>query len=236
MSLGLLKNRVFTIAVLLLILGVLVVGVFSRTGIEQQDHAELPAMQESPQLLTPQPNSVVENDQSNNDQVQDDGDELSEESKANIDAQIAMARKRLEALANRNQQKQNQIDETIIDESTEQASLLEAELSYLVEQWRASWEAGHIDDYLSYYSHDFKPENNRGLDEWRKQRRSRVTAATARDIKLQNFKVTSDLSNQEVTITFEQNYRSTSYQEVSQKKLVVAKREGEWKIISESEL
>ncbi|MBI3375426.1 MAG: L,D-transpeptidase family protein [Betaproteobacteria bacterium] len=105
-----------------------------------------------------------------------------------------------------------------------------------IETWRLDWESGDSERYLLHYGKDFRT-SDKDLDGWRAHKR-RVSAqknwirVTLKDIGAQRDPGAMNL----VTVTFEQEYRSSNLSERSRKRQYWALEQGGWKIVYEAPL
>ena len=116
-------------------------------------------------------------------------------------------------------------------------SELKKSLSTRVEAWRTSWEKTvefqNLDDYERFYSKAFYSEFSRkNYDAWmadkaRKLRKKSAIAVTLGPLRF--FKSSDD----EVTVTFLQTYRSSNYSDRGLKVLRLRRERDLWKIIAE---
>jgi hypothetical protein len=83
--------------------------------------------------------------------------------------------------------------------------------------WVKSWEGQNIAAYLSCYRNDFtSPGISR--DQWEKQRAERIGTSSKMEIQLSDLKK-KKLSADRIQVTFVQDYRSSTYADVSLKSL-----------------
>jgi len=117
----------------------------------------------------------------------------------------------------------------------EQVSLLKVDINYMIEQWQEAWQTGDTDRYLSFYSDQFSPSSGLTLAAWRQQRQERVSTDNPITLELSEFEVVLAEDNKKATVSFDQIYQSSDFQEQSRKELVLLKDE-EWRIVAEREL
>ena len=108
----------------------------------------------------------------------------------------------------------------------------QTQLIQRIQEWAEGWSSGEADRYLSFYSEAFVPESRISLERWTAQRRQRVTPNQAIQITIENPAVIS-YNDQQAVITFRQFYQSRSLRARSNKQLVLALENGQWKIVSE---
>ena len=103
-----------------------------------------------------------------------------------------------------------------------------------IEAWRGDWESRDPERYLSHYGTEFRTSDT-DFDGWRTHKR-RVNArkkwirVTLKDVGVFRDPGAPDL----VTITFEQDYRSSDLSGRSRKRQYWAMEEGRWKIVYEA--
>ncbi|WP_173765581.1 L,D-transpeptidase family protein [Nitrogeniibacter mangrovi] len=106
-------------------------------------------------------------------------------------------------------------------------------LKMAIESWRKDWESLDVDRYLAHYAHAFKSDTL-SQDAWRA--RKRAVAQHKSWIKVGVAKMSMLLSpgrDGAVEVTFEQNYRSNNFNEVSRKRQYWIKEDGQWRIAYE---
>jgi hypothetical protein len=98
--------------------------------------------------------------------------------------------------------------------------------------WAAAWMAQNPDQYLSVYSPDFQLAVNESRPAWEMNRRERLLSPSyiQLDVRFDRF---TQRANGEVEAQIRQAYRSDSYREISNKILVLEKRDGRWLIREE---
>lgn len=103
-----------------------------------------------------------------------------------------------------------------------------------LEAWAAHWSSKDVDGYLSWYAPDFKPASGAERAAWETLRRERITAPASIDVKLEAVRLESDDSGRVVS-HFLQLYKTDKAQLRSRKRLVWARVDTAWKIVSEGE-
>ena len=103
-----------------------------------------------------------------------------------------------------------------------------------IEAWRKDWESRDLERYLSHYGAGFRT-GDRDLDGWRAHKRrvnvhKRWIRVTLKDIGVYRDPGALNL----VTVTFEQEYRSSNLSERSRKRQYWELEEGHWKIVYEA--
>lgn len=103
-----------------------------------------------------------------------------------------------------------------------------------LEAWAANWSGKDADGYLSWYAPDFKPANGAERAAWETLRRERIAAPASIDVKLEAVRIEPDDSGRVVS-QFLQLYKTDKAQLRSRKRLVWARVDTAWKIVSEGE-
>ena len=101
--------------------------------------------------------------------------------------------------------------------------------------WVMAWAKQDIDKYLSMYSPDFEPGNNKTRAEWESQRRARISKKI--QIRIEVVDVLLEVgSSTAVVATFQQQYRADGLNEISNKMLVFirdSEKSSQWRIVDE---
>lgn len=106
-----------------------------------------------------------------------------------------------------------------------------AQCEFAAHDWAAAWSARDLGKYLGYYSADFEPITRADKEDWKRFRAERLNKPQI-SVTLDRMQV-RQLSPESCEVVFEQQYRSSDYDDDVAKKLVL-KREGkDWKIIRE---
>lgn len=159
------------------------------------------------------------------------GAQLSDEQLA---TQISIAQQQLQQVEAVNQRKQAQFQKILAQESTAEKSLLEAELAYQIGGWRDAWQAGEIDQYLSYYSEAFQPKGRETFEQWKRRRLRLVNATRSIELQMEDFEVSYDPATNRSLVTFTQFYESENYKDVSKKRIIFENQQDRWMIVSET--
>lgn len=101
--------------------------------------------------------------------------------------------------------------------------------------WLMAWAKQDIDKYLSMYSPDFEPGDNKTRAEWESQRRARISKKI--QIRIDAVDVLLEVgSSTAVVATFQQHYRADGLKEISNKMLVFirdSEKSSLWRIVDE---
>jgi len=101
-----------------------------------------------------------------------------------------------------------------------------------LETWRDAWARRDVQGYLRAYAPDFTPAKG-SRAEWEKKRRAVIGAASDVSLTLDDVQVTVTPAG-EAQSTFDQAYRSKSYQDRVRKTLAWRQVGGEWRIVRET--
>lgn len=102
----------------------------------------------------------------------------------------------------------------------------------VLQTWAASWSERDEDAYFSLYAEDFVPPGGGSRAEWEKRRRLLMGLAKTIEVKIESPVVEPGADGTSV-VTFNQYYRSDSYQDAVRKQLRLVERDGRWLIIEE---
>jgi len=93
--------------------------------------------------------------------------------------------------------------------------------------WREAWINMKPDAYFSFYSQKYTSR-----DSWKSARRARLMSAQKISLDLSDIRFTMQ-DDKHATTTFQQDYRSTSYQDSLEKTLFWEEINGKWLIVNE---
>lgn len=102
----------------------------------------------------------------------------------------------------------------------------------MLETWAATWSERDEDAYFSLYAEDFVPPGGGSRAEWEKRRRLLMGQAKSIEVKIESPVVEAGPDGTSV-VTFNQYYRSDTYQDAVRKQLRMVERDGRWLIIEE---
>lgn len=166
----------------------------------------------APELLTPlpKPNTTVSPSPAQADNGKDGEDKVAAKNSANS--------------AQTQTQTQTQAA-PVLDQATQE------ELQLAVSAWADAWSRQDMAAYLDAYSGQFVPDKNLTRDEWKSQRKARITGR--KSIQVTVGKLEFENLNQDIQVTFNQIYKSGKTHTNQQKRLVFSKQDGQWKIARE---
>ncbi len=109
----------------------------------------------------------------------------------------------------------------------------QTEIGNFVREWAAAWSAQDVDRYLGFYDPNFLPADGKTLQQWRAERRVRLSAPEYIRVSVQNIQpLRSEIDR--ATANFVQHYESNRYRSTALKELALQRRGNEWKIVRES--
>lgn len=94
--------------------------------------------------------------------------------------------------------------------------------------WREAWISMNPEAYFNFYSQKYTSR-----DSWKAARRARLMSAQKISLDLSDIKFTMQ-DNKHATTSFQQDYRSTSYQDSLEKTLFWEEINGKWQIVNET--
>jgi len=113
---------------------------------------------------------------------------------------------------------------------------LNDKIQALMKAWKIAWEntageKGEMEGYMSFYSDDFATKE---LDKkgWRGDKEEKGRAKSWIRLELIDLDISKTTENR-LEVRFLQDYKSSNFSEKSQKKLILIKKDSEWKILSE---
>jgi chromosome segregation ATPase len=126
-----------------------------------------------------------------------------------------------------------QVEPAVADESQPfRPQVRSADLVALVTSWAQAWSNQDVDEYLASYSDRFQPASGLSRSRWQEQRRQRLTAPSFIEVEISSLDVSID-GPERGSVTFDQSYRSDTFQDVVRKSLELVLEDGEWRILSE---
>ena len=106
------------------------------------------------------------------------------------------------------------------------------QVTLAINDWLRAWENRDMGAYLASYTDDFVGQNEASHTTWVKSRTARITGASSISVDYSKLKVILERGNT-TKATFLQSYRSDSYQDRTQKTLMLKKVDGKWLISQE---
>ena len=104
-----------------------------------------------------------------------------------------------------------------------------------LEKWLVDWQSLDSDRYLEHYAREFR-SNGMDLAAWRIHKRRVIKAASSIRVTLANVSMLRNPGMREglVTVTFDQDYRSSNLVQKTRKRQYWAPEDGRWKIVYEA--
>ena len=106
------------------------------------------------------------------------------------------------------------------------------ELIEAIDLWRDAWSGQNASQYLSNYSENFEVPGNQSRQTWEALRRTRLTKPRYIKLKI-DYKKFELIDTNVVDVFFQQNYRSNTYSDQTNKVLRLSKEGKDWKILLE---
>ncbi len=102
----------------------------------------------------------------------------------------------------------------------------------MAQAWAEAWADQRVDDYLAFYSREFRPPRGLARGDWENLRRSRITRPQFIKLSLV-FQESRTAAEGWGWIKFRQSYWSNAYNDTVTKQLELLWEEGGWKILRE---
>lgn len=112
--------------------------------------------------------------------------------------------------------------------SDQQEAVLQA-----VRRWAKAWSGQEVQTYLDSYADNFNPGKGQTLEQWRSERRERVSSPAHISVELINPSVRIGEDGR-ARVTFQQNYAADSYSDKVLKTLILGQTGNRWLIERES--
>ena len=107
------------------------------------------------------------------------------------------------------------------------------EVTQLTQEWATRWSTKDVSAYLGKYGNAFRPEGM-SRSAWEAQRRNRLSTPQDINVQLSGLQVAPSYEAAgAIEARFIQRYRSATHKDTTQKTLIWAKENGQWKIIRE---
>jgi ketosteroid isomerase-like protein len=103
----------------------------------------------------------------------------------------------------------------------------------VVREWASAWSRRDSEAYLTFYSVSFVPPQERPLEEWKEERRQRLSAEEDISVDVSDLQV-SERTDGDLEARFQQRYESKSFSDVVLKTLLLRKEGETWRIVAES--
>lgn len=109
------------------------------------------------------------------------------------------------------------------------------ELQQLITNWATSWSAQNVEAYLDFYTGEYSPDPKVTHKQWEWGRHKRISKPAFIKIEVSDISL-AEAGNGKVRSVFRQTYQSDTYQDEVYKTLILALKNGQWKIATESTL
>lgn len=106
-------------------------------------------------------------------------------------------------------------------------------ISAAVYDWAQTWQNQDLDAYLAAYAPDFQPAGGLSREAWEAQRRERVGSPERIRVRVRNPNITI-VNDERARVTFEQEYESDTYSDVTNKVLDLRRSGDRWLILRET--
>lgn len=110
-------------------------------------------------------------------------------------------------------------------------STSQGQIKLMVDQWLAAWQAKQLNQYMSFYSRDFR-SSGKSKRRWRRYKAHLNKAYKTIEVKATDLKI--KVKGNWATVRFVQHYRSDWHRDLGVKTLQLVKRKGRWQIRREN--
>jgi tetratricopeptide (TPR) repeat protein len=135
--------------------------------------------------------------------------------------------------ASSNPQTAPTIVKTMIDKSTVATvgKPAQEDVMAVVNAWARAWSARDIKSYLGFYSEDFRTPRKMTREAWMRERTARITGKKHISVQIESPEV--KLDGDSASVHFRQQFSSEQLKSTDWKTLVLARRDGQWRILEE---
>lgn len=102
-------------------------------------------------------------------------------------------------------------------------------------QWARAWSEQDVEAYLGFYADDFEPEEAASRDAWAETRRNRIRRPEWIEVRLDKLQP-ERVDDRTVRVRLIQHYDASNYQDKTLKRMVLVRRDGDWRIREETSL
>lgn len=106
------------------------------------------------------------------------------------------------------------------------------EVITMLNRWAADWMGQKVEAYLAAYAAEFQPGKGLSLEQWRAQRRKRLSRPDSIEVHLADFEVQFSAEDR-ASVTVVQFYRSERYTDTVRKRFQLKHDASGWKIMTE---
>jgi tetratricopeptide (TPR) repeat protein len=109
--------------------------------------------------------------------------------------------------------------------------IINEKIFVMIDNWKNAWMSQNFDQYIEYYSDNFK--NNKGMDleKWKQFRKPRVINKPSINLKLENIEISKN--NNLYSVSFTQIYQSGDIDSTTKKTLLIELIDDQLKIVNE---
>jgi hypothetical protein len=110
--------------------------------------------------------------------------------------------------------------------------LVRQEIAEAISGWASAWSGQRVDDYLSFYSEDFRPPEGLTRRQWAASRRERLLRPRRIQVSVGQMRF-EDLGSNRFGVSFLQSYASDTFSDRVSKTLELVREVDGWKIVEE---
>ena len=109
--------------------------------------------------------------------------------------------------------------------------IINEKIFVMIDNWKNAWMSQNFDQYIGYYSDNFK--NNKGMDleKWKQFRKPRVINKPSINLKLENIEISKNKNL--YSVSFKQIYQSGDIDSTTKKTLLIELVDDQLKIVNE---
>ena len=118
-----------------------------------------------------------------------------------------------------------------LNEIKNKEDIINEKIFAMIDNWKNAWMSQNFDQYIGYYSNNFK--NNKGMDleKWKQFRKPRVINKPSINIKLENIEISKNKNL--YSVSFSQIYQSGDIDSTTKKTLLIELIDDQLKIVNE---
>lgn len=102
-----------------------------------------------------------------------------------------------------------------------------------LEDWAEAWSSQNVRRYLNAYSDNYQPKGGTSLTAWAKSRDQAVKGPAWIRVEISDIQV-SLLGDDRAQASFNQHYKSNTYEDRERKRVTLVREDGGWRIVRES--
>ena len=117
------------------------------------------------------------------------------------------------------------------NETKNKENIINEKIFVMIDNWKNAWMSQNFDQYIGYYSDNFK--NNKGMDleKWKQFRKPRVINKPSINLKLENIEISKNKNL--YSVSFTQIYKSGDIDSTTKKTLLIELIDDQLKIVNE---